>query len=240
LEKLYEKNVNIQIDAWRIIMKIKRVHELTYHLNPEQEQRRLKIIQTRTLETSYANEFALEIHTHIGTHIEGPYHCLENGKKLDELPIDTFLGEAAIIDLTWKEGDRKIMKKDLMKSGNHIKWNDIVLLKTGYDQKFSNEELQSEEYMANSPYLSDNAVDWLIEKGIKNMGIDFWSIEEYPIDPNIGEPKHIRLFNRDIPFIHSIVNLVNINAKRVFFIALPMYIKGLDSSPVRAVAIEYE
>jgi kynurenine formamidase len=82
-------------------------------------------------------------------------------------------------------------------------------------------------------------VSWLLEKRIKNMGIDFWSIEEYPIDPAVGEPRHIRLFERDIPFIHSLVNLVKVDAERVFFIALPMLIEGLDSSPVRAIAIEY-
>jgi kynurenine formamidase len=102
-------------------LKIKKVHELTYHLNPEQEQRRLKLIPTRTLETSFANEFAMEIHTHIGTHIEGPYHCIKVGKKLDELQVETFLGEAAIVDLTWKKGERRITKKDLLKSGHHIK-----------------------------------------------------------------------------------------------------------------------
>lgn len=225
----------------RVTLKIKKVYELTYHLNPEREQRQLKLIPTRTLKTSYANEYAMEIHTHIGTHIEGPYHCLEDGKKLDELPVETFFGNAAVIDLTWKkEDDRKISKKDLLRSGTHIEVNDIVLLKTGYDQKYSGDEMQGEKYMANSPYLSDEAVEWLIEKKIKNMGIDFWSIEEYPIDPNIGEPKHISLFKESIPFIHSLVNLVNIEAKRVFFIALPMYISGLDSSPVRAVAIEWE
>lgn len=222
-------------------MRIKKIHELTYHLNPESEQRRLKLIPTRTLDTSYANEYAMEIHTHIGTHIEGPFHCLVDGKKLDELPIERFLGEAAVIDLTWKkDGPREITKDDLLKAGGHIERDDIVLLKTGYDQNFSGTELQGEEYMAKSLYLSNDAVEWLIEKGIKNMGIDFWSIEEYPIDPDIGEPKHIRLFENDIPFIHSIVNLVKIDAKRVFFIALPLLISGLDSSPVRAVAIEFE
>jgi len=222
-------------------LKIKKIHELTYHLNPESEQRRLKLIPTRTLDTSYANEYAMEIHTHIGTHIEGPFHCLVDGKKLDELPVDRFLGNAAVIDLTWKKGvDREITKDDLMKAGGHIERDDIVLLKTGYDQSFSGTELQGEEYMAKSLYLSDDAVEWLIEKGIKNMGIDFWSIEEYPIDPDVGEPKHVRLFEHDIPFIHSIVDLVKIDAERVFFIALPMFISGLDSSPVRAVAIEFE
>jgi len=222
-------------------LKIKKIHELTYHLNPESEQRRLKLIPTRTLDTSYANEYAMEIHTHIGTHIEGPFHCLVDGMKLDELPVDRFLGNAAVIDLTWKKGvDREITKDDLMKAGGHIERDDIVLLKTGYDQSFSGTELQGEEYMAKSLYLSDDAVEWLIEKGIKNMGIDFWSIEEYPIDPDVGEPKHVRLFEHDIPFIHSIVDLVKIDAERVFFIALPMFISGLDSSPVRAVAIEFE
>jgi arylformamidase len=182
----------------------------------------------------------MEIHTHIGTHIEGPYHCIEDGKKLDELPLEKYIGKAVVLDLTWKkERDREISKEDLEKSG-FVKKGDIVLLKTGYDQRFSGEELQSEVYMANSPYLSDEAIEWLIKKEIKNMGIDFWSIEEYPINPDIGEPRHIRLFNKDIPFIHSLVDLVKIETSRVFFIALPMLISGLDSSPVRAVAIEFE
>lgn len=151
------------------------------------------------------------------------------------------MGDAAIIDLTWKKkSDRKITKEDLLKAGAHLRERDIVLLRTGYDQMFSGEEMQGEEYMAGSPYLSDGAVGWLLERDIKNMGIDFWSIEEYPIDPEIGEPRHIRLFERDIPFIHSLVNLVKIDAPRVFFIALPMLIRGLDSSPVRAIAIEYD
>jgi len=222
-------------------MKIKKIYDLTYHLYPEREQRRLKLIPTRTLETSYVNEFAMEIHTHIGTHIEGPYHCLEDGKKLDELPPDTFVGNAAVIDLTWKEeSDRKITKENLEEAGGHLREGDIVLLKTGYDQKFSGEEMQSEEYMAGSPYLSNEAVGWLLKKGLKNMGIDFWSIEEYPIDPEVGESLHIRLFERDIPFIHSLVNLVKIDVPRVFFIALPLLIRGLDSSPIRAIAIEFE
>ncbi|MFQ6074832.1 MAG: cyclase family protein [Candidatus Bathyarchaeia archaeon] len=62
-------------------MKMKRVVDLTYHLYPEKEQRRLRLIATRTLETSFANEFVLEMHAHIGTHVEGPYHCLEDGEK---------------------------------------------------------------------------------------------------------------------------------------------------------------
>lgn len=213
---------------------------MTYHIYPEKTQRQLRLIPTRSLSTSFANEFAMEIHTHIGTHIEGPYHCLEDGKKLDQLPVETFIGEAAVVDLTrTTKMDREIRRTDLQKSGNHIKRGDIVLLFSGYDKLFTTEQMQSEEYMSNSPYLSDDAIEWLINRKIKNMGIDFWSIEKYPIDPRIGEPKHIRLFKNEIPFIHSLVNLSEIKSKRIFFVALPLLISGLDSSPVRAIAIEF-
>jgi len=218
----------------------KKIHDLTYHLHPEKAQRQIRLIPTRSLKTSFANEFALDIHSHIGTHIEGPYHCLDDGKKLDELPVEKFIGEAAVIDLTRKTtSNREITRDDLQVSGNHVKEGDIALLKTGYDKQFIDDQLQSEDYMSKSIYLSDDAVDWIIEQGIKNVGIDFWSIERYPIDPKVGEPKHIRLFKEDIPLIHSLVNLVRIESKRVFFIALPLLISGLDSSPVRALALEF-
>jgi len=220
-------------------LKIKRVIDLTYHLDPEKEQRRLRLIATRTLENSYSNEYALEMHAHIGTHVEVPYHCIKDGKKIDELPPDKFVGEAAVVDLTQKNlEDRAITKSDLMKAGRHIKKGDIVLLKTGYDDSFPTEEMQSEEYKSKSPYLTNDAVEWLIQKKIKLLGIDFWSIEEFPIDPKIGEPRHITLFKREIPLIHSLVNLTKLETNRVFFAALPLPISGLDSSPVRAVAIE--
>ena len=220
-------------------MKIKRVIDLTYHLYPEKERRRLRLIPIRTLKTSFANEFALEIHTHIGTHVEGPYHCLKDGKKIDELPLEKFVGEAAIVDLTDKTPENRVInKKDLVKAGGHINEGDIVLLKTGYDDRFPTEEMQSEEYMSRSPYLTDDAIEWLVNKKIKILGIDFWSIGKFPINPKIGELKHKILFNNEIPLIHSLVNLIKMEADRIFFAALPFPISGLDSSPVRAVAIE--
>jgi len=218
---------------------IKRVVDLTHHLCPEKEQRRLILKATRTLDTSFANEYALEMHAHIGTHVEGPYHCLKDGKRIDELPPERFVGEALVMDLTHKrDEDRAITKDDLERSGGSIKEGDIVLLKTGYDGRFPSEEMQSEGYKARSPYLTYEAVKWLIGKKMKLLGIDFWSIEEFPIDPKIGEPRHIMLFEHEIPLIHSLVDLTKMEEERVFFAALPLPISGLDSSPVRAVALE--
>lgn len=220
-------------------MRKQRITDLSHHLSPDQEPRRLHLKATQTLETSFMNEFEVEMNAHIGTHVEGPYHCFQDGKTIDALSPDRFVGEAAVVDLTAKNAtNRTITECDLSIAGGHIEEDDIVLLKTGYDDEFPVEAVQSEEYMAQSPYLTTRAVDWLIKKKIKLLGIDFWSIEPFPIDSREGEKGHIALFTHEIPLIHSLVNLIKLSSNRVFFVALPLPIKGLDSSPVRAVAIE--
>ncbi|MEM2465637.1 MAG: cyclase family protein [Candidatus Bathyarchaeia archaeon] len=220
-------------------MKVKKIVDLTYPLRPKGEQRKLRLISIRTLENSYSNEYMLEMHAHIGTHVESPYHCIKSGKTIDKIPLDKFVGEAAVVDLS-NTIKREIDVNDLIRVGNHIVRGDIVILKTGYDDKFIDSGFQSEEYKAHSPYLTTAAVKWLISREIKLLGIDFWSIEEYPINPKIGEPRHKILFEHEIPLIHSLVNTTMLDENRVFFVALPLFIRGLESSPVRAVAIIFE
>ena len=220
--------------------KIKKIHDLTYPLS-EKGQRQMRLIPKKTLETSYSNEYTVEMHAHLGTHVEGPLHCLAGGKSIGEFAADVFVGDAAIVDLTkTSRQNRMIDAAALRGAGAHIRRNDIIILKTGYGETFPPEEMQSPSYCAKSPYLTADAVDWLMEMQMKMLGIDFWSIEKYPIDPAIGEPLHIVMLKKDIPLIHSLTNLLNIHADRVFFMALPLPIAGLDSSPVRAVAVEWE
>lgn len=222
------------------MVRIKNVFDLTYPLS-ERGQRQLRLIPKKTLETSYSNEYTVEMHAHLGTHVEGPLHCLVGGKSIGEFPADVFIGEAAIIDLAKRcQQERMIDARALKEAGAHISQHDIIILKTGYGETFPPEEMQSQSYCAKSPYLTADAVDWLMTMKMKMLGIDFWSIEKYPIDPKVGEPLHIVMLRHDIPLIHSLTNLLKIHADRVFFMALPLPIKGLDSSPVRAVAVEWE
>src|SRR3989338_4887170 len=84
-----------------------------------------KISVTRKLEEG-ANESKLDIQMHTGTHVDAPYHVLANGKKIDVLSPDKFMGKCVVLDFT-KVKDA-ITKKDLQ-AAKIIK-NDIVLLKT--------------------------------------------------------------------------------------------------------------
>ena len=215
-----------------------KVIDLTYSLHPGKEQRRLKITPENTLERDGSNSFVVELNNHIGTHVECPFHNLREGKKVNEMPAEAFIGEAVVLNLMHRALDREISDRDLEQAGAEVKPGDIALLMTRYDERFQPEEMQSIRYQAESPFLSFDATEWLINHGAKLVGIDFWSIEEYPIGPE-GEPKHVLLFRKDIPLLHSLTNLKEITKPRVLFAALPLPIEGLDSMPIRAVAIEY-
>lgn len=44
---------------------------------------------------------------HAGTHIDAPYHFVENGKKINEVPLSTLIGKTAVLDLRHIPEDRK-------------------------------------------------------------------------------------------------------------------------------------
>lgn len=213
------------------------VVDLTYMLHPGKEQRQLHITPINLLEKHGSTSFSIEFNNHIGTHVECPYHNLPTGKTIDQISPEIFVGEAEVLDLTFRRKGREITAEHLDAVGAEVKSGDIVLLMTRYDEQFPPDEMQSEQYQALSPYLTFDATTWLIQRGVKLVGIDFWSIEKYPIGPE-GEPKHVLLFNKDIPLLHSLTNLGKLSTSRILFIALPLPIVGVDSMPVRAIAIE--
>src|SRR3989338_577419 len=125
-----------------------------------------KISVTRRLEEG-ANESKLDIFVHTGSHVDAPYHILENGKKIDEMPLDRFMGKAIVIDFT-KVKDC-ITRKDLVNSGIKIQKYDIILLKT--------KNLPEKDFNFNFIYLEKTGAEYLVSKKIKAAGIDSLGIE---------------------------------------------------------------
>jgi kynurenine formamidase len=113
-------------------------------------------------------------------------------------------------------------------AGDGIAAGDIVLIHTGYDRYYGQPNY-------NRPYLSLEAIRWLVERGIAALGIDASGIEAYQAPE---QPGHLLLFEHGIPVIEELTRLDELRAERIFFIGLPLPIVGADSCPIRAVAIE--
>lgn len=163
----------------------------------------------------------VEAESHIGTHVELPAHFAQDGKSSSEMPIQKFLGEAVVLDFSGlkpKEGKgQPILPSHLVKVGK----GDIVLLWSSL-----NRDEQS--------YISPEASKFLAEKAVRMVGVQNIRVEA----PGGSTATHVNLLKNEIPLIEGLVNLEQVRKERVFFIGLPLNVAGLDSSWIRAIALE--
>ncbi|MEM2875491.1 MAG: cyclase family protein, partial [Candidatus Bathyarchaeia archaeon] len=132
----------------------------------------------------------------------------------------TFMGEAVGINLNYKKPGDLLTPEDLEKAG--VKPGDIVLIWSPYtgDER---------------PKISPEAAEWLSNKRIKLLGVDNSIQVEWSYSMMA---THENMLKNDIPIVERLANLNQLKKRRFFFIGLPLKIRNLDSSWIRAIALE--
>ena len=165
----------------------------------------------------------VELMDHIGTHIEVPLHCLKEGADLAEVPVEQFVGDAAILDLTGAEAEGGVTLEQVQaaaKAAGGIREGDIVFCRMGKTTYFSTASLQ-----------------WLVEQGIKLIGVDSGGVE-LAHDETHANVNHLLLFRAGISVIENLAHMDQLTQSRVKAYALPVPVRGLDAFPLRVIAIE--
>lgn len=208
-----------------------RVIDLTRELQPGllklggryvhgQEVRRLEISQFVYTPDNMLMHW-VETETHVGTHVEGPSHYRDELRCVSRLPVEAFMGEAVILDFESLPPVSGKGQPILPMHLQGVKRGDIVLMRSPYEGK-------------GAPYISPEAASALEERGVKMIGIQGVQLEASAS----SVASHETLLAHDVPVIEGLVNLEKITRERVFYIGLPLRIDGLDSSWIRAVALE--
>ncbi len=175
-----------------------------------------EIQQIATIKEKGWNEKRLAFNSHFGTHIDAPFHMLVYGKKLDEFPLETFFGEAVVIDVRGQ--------KEIHAELHEVKKGDIVFFCTGHSKNVYS------DYFYNNPVLSEETARKLVEKKVKIVGIDSFSPDNHPFT------VHKILLGKDILIVENLVNLEKLAGERVECVILPLKIKDADGAPCRVVA----
>jgi kynurenine formamidase len=161
--------------------------------------------------------------THTGTHVEAPYKYSETGLDVGSMPLESYLGEAAACDFSHKAAGQPITPEDFSRAG--VRRADIVLA------------WGSAETADEPPYLTFEAVDWLIETRIKAIGIE--NLLHAPPGTPFGDgDADSKLLLAGIVFIDAPKGLDQIKKPRVFFIGLPVKLRRVTASWTRAIALE--
>lgn len=169
---------------------------------------------------------------HAGSHIDAPEHNVKGGKQVQDLPLETFAGDAVIADLRHAVPGKAITAEDLGKAvGKIVKRGDRLLLRTDV-----NKEYMINNWQERSPYLTSSATRWCIDKGVVVVGYDFYHGNDEPGAPRVFHSS--RTFSEHgivtMPYLN---NLDRITGRRVTLVALPLKITGAEASPVRAVVL---
>jgi kynurenine formamidase len=91
--------------------------------------------------------------------------------------------------------------------------------------------------MGETDYFSTEALRWLVEAGVKLMGVDSAGVE-LPHSISHANENHLVLFRAGVPLIERLANLDKLSKSRVKVYALPIPVVGLDAFPLRVIAIE--
>jgi arylformamidase len=186
----------------------------------------IKITRVMSLEAGdVARVSHLSFSTHIGTHIDPPYHFMQDGMPLDQAPLDIFIGPARIVDV----GDAASIDAVLLSTFD-LDGAERVIFKTR-NSRFWRE---TNEFQKDFVYLETDAAESLVARGVKLVGIDYLSIEKF----NFDQPTtHWTLLGAGV-FIVEGLDLTGVPAGDYELICLPLKIKDGDGGPARVVLRE--
>ncbi len=179
---------------------------------------------------------------HAYTHVDAPVHFLPGDRDIAQMPVDQWMGPAAVVDLTHLGDNGEVTAEDLERRAGHVERGDIALLRTDWPLKCP---VESERFWRDAPFTGRSACEWLVKRGAKAVGYDY--PPDYAIRTMIFEPgravarhdctTHDVFFPAGITVIEYLTSLDQIRAPRCRFIALPLKLEGGDGSPVRAIAL---
>jgi len=176
-------------------------------------------------------EFTLDVITMIGntgTYLDSPYHRYEGGTDLAGLELKTLVDLPAEVFHLMDAATRGIPSAAFETRGPALV-DSAVLIHTGWDRNFG-----TPAYRAGAPFLSADAVRFLVAERVALVGIDSLNIDD---TEGSGErPAHTALLAAGIHVVEHLTNLGEVPASGATFTAVPPRIEGFGTFPVRAFA----
>ncbi|MCD8362249.1 MAG: cyclase family protein [Lachnospiraceae bacterium] len=176
----------------------------------------------------------IEMNVHTGTHTDAPYHFFKDGIKLEQLDPMRFQGRGVTFDLRGI-GQMAIEAKHLEACGVGVQKGDIALLYTGWGQKRD----MTKEYFYEWPFLTAEAAQWLVDRGVKCVCIDGMSVGGWP--EGCGAPAHEVLLGNEVMVVEELyMDEELLEEPEWYVVALPIKLKGFSGAPTRVVAMKLE
>jgi kynurenine formamidase len=172
--------------------------------------------------------------THTGTHVDAASHFIPGGQTIDQISLDVLVGPALVLDMTPASPKRCYDIPDLAERLGDERPTRLLL-------RFDwSDHWGTLPFYTQAPFISEEAAHWLIERGVRLLGMDTPQVDS----PDHGRgavkdsPIHKIMLGQGVSFVEYLTNLRLLSQRWVELVVLPLNILGADGAPCRAIAIE--
>ncbi len=196
---------------------------ITYDITPADDPEKRKTVRR------------ISTRLHAGTHIDSPEHLVVGGKRVDDFPIETFVGRAVVADMRHKAPRGIIAAADLDAAVGHtVREGDILIVRTGWTSQYT-----KPNFFSDSPYFHPDAAQWSIDKRLKMIVVDCLC-DPLEKERQIGG---VDAFKRTVLAAGILVmtnadRLDQITKAEVTLYGFPLRISPSEAAPSRAVVWE--
>lgn len=172
------------------------------------------------------NNSILKCDVHVGTHIDAPLHFVPDGGGIDQLNLNDLMGPAFVVNLP----DVDIISKKILEDLTIPDEVQRILFRTRNSELW---EKSPHQFVKTYVGLAPDAAEWIIDNGIRLVGIDYLSIQCYDSDID----THKILLNSGVVIVEGL-NLAEVQPGLYEFICLPIKLTGSEGAPARAVLVK--
>jgi arylformamidase len=173
-----------------------------------------------------ANVSALCFGAHTGTHVDAPAHFIKGAKEVESLDLEALIGEAEVVQVP----DDKLVIDEAFVRANCSPKTKRILFKTRNSAFWTEDKA---DFRTDFTYLDLGAAQWLVQRGVKLVGIDYLSIEKFHSQ---NHEVHRALLSHEVIILEGL-NLAQVPAGKYELICLPLRLRSHlgDGAPARAV-----
>jgi arylformamidase len=173
------------------------------------------------------NVTSLSFTSHVGTHVDAPWHFFDDSAKLNDLAIDRWIGPCLVVQIP---DDAKRIEPEHLEAANIPEGIERLIFQTTNSGHWVPGKLTFEEdYVA----LSPAAARWIVDRGVRLVGIDYLSIECFDDEQN---QTHRTLLGNDVLVIEGL-NLAGIEPGPYQLLCMPLRLAAGDGAPARVLLI---
>lgn len=172
------------------------------------------------------NMTRLAMSVHAGTHVDAPHHFLNDGRTVESLALDVLTGPCYVLQLPddVDEITAEVLERTPIPNGA-----ERLLFGTRNSRWWAQ---GVKEFQTDFVAISEDGAHWLVERGVKLVGVDYLSVAPY----HQSVPTHRVLLEAGVVALEG-VNLAQVPRGFYTLYCLPLKLAGSDGAPARAILV---